>query len=104
VRDAAPGGWKGERGTRQERGYDSKWDKLRLVILRRDLYLCQPCQRIGRPTPATQVDHVKPKAKGGTDDHDNLQGICHDCHKAKTALDMGAKPRPKYDAQGFPVW
>ena len=99
-----PGGWKGERGTRQQRGYGAAWSKLRLVILRRDLYLCQPCRREGRPTPAAAVDHIKPKAKGGTDDHDNLQGICLEHHKAKSATDMAPKPRLKYDANGWPIW
>ena len=43
-------------------------------------------------TPATQVDHIKPKAKGGTDDWDNLQSICDRCHDAKTKQDMGVRP------------
>ena len=51
-----------------------------------------PCKRVGRATPATQVDHIKPKAKGGTDDWDNLQSICDRCHDAKTKQDMGARP------------
>lgn len=34
--------------------------------------------------PATEVDHITPKASGGTDDPANLQGICKACHRAKT--------------------
>jgi 5-methylcytosine-specific restriction protein A len=30
------------------------------------------------------VDHIKPKANGGTDDETNLQSICEACHKEKT--------------------
>jgi 5-methylcytosine-specific restriction protein A len=61
----------------------------------------------GRPTPATQVDHIKPKAKGGTDDDDNLQSICHDCHTEKTRIEsaeaQGYKPKPKIGTDGWPM-
>ncbi|CAG9197057.1 putative enzyme [Burkholderia vietnamiensis] len=36
-------------------------------------------------TSGTSVDHVVPKAKGGTDRDENLQAICNGCHAAKTA-------------------
>lgn len=87
-------GWHGERGTSTERGYGSKWRKLRKMAMDRDDWLCQPCQRKGRVTPATQCDHVTPKHKGGTDDLHNLQGICQSCHKRKTQ-------RESHGAQGF---
>ena len=102
-------GWVG-RGSRHERGYGAQWQKARLVILARDLYLCQPCKTQGRTTPAKQVDHIKPKASGGTDDHDNLQAICEDCHKAKTAREAAEaagrpmKRRLQFDAHGNPIW
>lgn len=70
--------------SRHERGYDFRWTKLRLVILARDMYLCQTCDANGRPTTATAVDHILAKAKGGTDDEANLQAICHDCHNTKS--------------------
>ena len=108
--------WSGNRGTRQERGYGASWDKLRLTILKRDMYLCQACSRDGRVTPLCvrpydhAVDHIKPKAKGGEDYHDNLQSLCKPCHDAKSLGEAtegrGAqvRPRTKYDAQGFPIW
>jgi len=37
--------------------------------------------------PSTEVDHIVSKAKGGTDEPGNLQGICEPCHKAKTESD-----------------
>lgn len=64
----------------------------------------------GRPTPATEVDHIKPKAKGGTEDDDNLQAICHTCHVDKTQAEAAEaqgktiRPKTKYDAQGHPIW
>ena len=72
-------------GNRHARGYGTAWDKLRKAIMQRDKGLCQPCLRSGRPEKAAQVDHIIPKAQGGTDDHHNLQSICTACHKAKTA-------------------
>lgn len=73
------------KGNRHERGYGTKWDKLRKKILRRDNFLCQPCYNNNKLTPAEQVDHVVPKARGGTDEHSNLQSICLTCHNKKTA-------------------
>lgn len=57
--------------------------------MRRDQGLCQVCRQAGRVTPATQVDHVVPKAEGGTDDEGNLQAICPACHRAKTGREAG---------------
>jgi 5-methylcytosine-specific restriction enzyme A len=75
------------RGTRHERGYGTAWDKLRLVVLERDCGLCQPCRSEQRVAAGTIVDHIKPKAEGGTDDLANLQTICAACHAIKTAAE-----------------
>src|SRR5262245_40732128 len=80
-------GWADRRTSRHERGYGTAWDKLRTRILERDHGICQPCQGAGRLTLASQVDHIKPKADGGTDDEANLQAICKPCHDAKTAAE-----------------
>lgn len=89
--------------SRHERGYGTAWDKLRKVILTRDKYLCQPCLRKGRVHPATQVDHILPKAKGGTDEAANLQGICKPCHDAKTLVDEGHRVKVRISIDGWPV-
>jgi 5-methylcytosine-specific restriction protein A len=91
------------RQSRHERGYGSDWDKTRARILKRDRGLCIPCLMGGRPAPATQVDHIKPKAKGGTDADDNLQSICDDCHKAKTAADEGRTLKRSIGLDGWPA-
>ncbi len=73
--------------SRHERGYGTKWDKLRAVILTRDMHLCQQCLREGRAAEAKTVDHITPKAHGGTDAESNLQSLCWPCHYRKTATE-----------------
>ena len=96
--------------SRHERGYGSAWVKTRDRIMVRDKHLCQPCLRKGRPTPATAVDHIKPKAKGGIDDEDNLEATCAPCHAAKTTAEAAEaqgrsiRPRTTFDKQGNPIW
>ena len=33
--------------------------------------------------PATEVDHVRPRSRGGTDDDSNLTGACRPCNMSK---------------------
>lgn len=40
-----------------------------------------------------EVDHIVPRALGGTNDPDNLQTLCAECHKGKSAADVGAMAR-----------
>ncbi|MGK3335011.1 HNH endonuclease, partial [Escherichia coli] len=47
--------------------------------------LCQLCLRAGVVREAKTVDHIIPKAHGGSDADSNLQSLCWPCHKAKTA-------------------
>jgi 5-methylcytosine-specific restriction enzyme A len=103
----ANGKWQGK-ASRHERGYGTAWNKIRNAVMQRDQHLCQPCLMMGRPTPAREVDHIIPKSQGGTDDMDNLQCICTECHKDKTQQEArtarGIKPLPQFDAKGWPVW
>src|SRR5690554_5404375 len=104
------------RTSRHERGYGTRWDKLRLRILKRDGYLCQQCLRDGRVTPLAvkpydhAVDHIKSKAQGGSDHPSNLQSLCSPCHdeksqrEAKEGQGSEYRERIEYDANGFPVW
>ncbi|TKI02678.1 HNH endonuclease [Martelella alba] len=82
-------GWEShQRGkSRHERGYGRKWDVIRPRILKRDRHLCQECLRQGRAIPATTVDHIIPKAHGGTDADSNLESLCWPCHRSKTATE-----------------
>ncbi|WP_055108964.1 HNH endonuclease [Paenibacillus ihumii] len=66
--------------------YKSKeWRKCRLVILKRDHYLCQPCLRKGKVTTANTVHHIKPLETHPelALDGDNLESICPTCHNKK---------------------
>jgi 5-methylcytosine-specific restriction enzyme A len=81
------GGWQPDsvRGNRHQRGYGKAWDQLRHQAMTRDCGLCQPCLRNSHTTLATQVDHIVPKAQGGSDTLANLQAICDPCHRTKTS-------------------
>ena len=79
--------WQHKTESSAQRGYGSAWRKLRLLVLRRDAGICQPCKKLGILHPGTEVDHITPKAKGGTDDLDNLQTICAGAHRAKTVVE-----------------
>lgn len=79
--------WGGSRrGSAAERGYGSEWRRLRKLVLKRDGWICRcaDCKSTGRVRNASEVDHVIPKAEGGTDDPSNLVAINSDCHKQKT--------------------
>jgi 5-methylcytosine-specific restriction endonuclease McrA len=49
-------------------------------ILRRDLYKCTYC---GRGDLRLTIDHIVPKARGGTDSWDNLISACTVCNNKK---------------------
>lgn len=59
------------------------WEKTRLRILNRDGYICRQCGNYG-----DTVDHIIPKAKGGTDDDWNLATLCrkHNSEKGDREL------------------
>lgn len=73
-----------KKGNTTKRGYGAAWRRIRSYVLQRDKYLCVPCFDVGRVTEAAEVDHKVPLAEGGTEDVENLQAICTECHKKKT--------------------
>ncbi|CNI84402.1 HNH endonuclease signature motif containing protein [Yersinia enterocolitica] len=73
--------------TRHERGYGANWDKLKPLIKARDKGLCQQCLREGLVVSGTTVDHIIPKAHGGTDEPSNLELLCWPHHRKKTAVE-----------------
>ena len=72
-----------DRGTRQERGYDKTWLKLRAMVLANE-----PLCRVCGTAEAMHVDHIVPLSRGGSRlDMDNLQPICVACHATKTGTE-----------------
>lgn len=64
--------------------YGDTWMAIRRRILLRDSYTCKCC---GLVNITNQVDHIRPLEAGGLNDDGNLQTLCVDCHKAKTATE-----------------
>lgn len=60
------------------KGSTTRWRRLRAFVLVRDGHRCHVCGG-----PATEVDHVVPRALGGTDDLSNLKAICRADNLAK---------------------
>lgn len=61
--------------------------------------MCAMC----RTSVATELDHIKALANGGTNADDNLQGLCAECHEIKTIKDLGQRPRVTIGLDGWPV-
>jgi len=80
-----------KRGTAAQRGYDGRWQRLRLVHLAAHP-LCAMCLAAGRVTAATLVDHILPVRDGGELlSEANLQSLCTECHASKTADDLARR-------------
>lgn len=64
--------------------------ETRQRVALRDGLRCVAC---GRPWVASRdtTDHVIPRWKGGSDDDSNLQSLCVDCGKAKTAAEASER-------------
>ena len=78
------------------------WAARRLQVLRRDPF-CVICRAHGVTRAATDVDHIKALEFGGTDAMDNLQGLCRECHKAKTAKERGHDMKTPVGVDGWPL-
>ena len=65
------------------RGYDSKWQRIRIQILNRDHWRCRYCDKVLEGKDAT-VDHVIALSKGGSQyDPNNLIASCRGCNSSK---------------------
>ena len=69
--------------------------------------LCVECQKHGRIALATELDHIIALTNGGKDfDEDagtNRQGLCADCHEAKTKRDLGHRETQQIGLDGWPM-
>ena len=59
--------------------------KIRQQVLERDNYTCQMCGRTRFDGVKLEVDHIIPVAKGGSDNISNLQTLCRECNRGKSA-------------------
>lgn len=76
------------RGSSSQRGYGVRWQRIRNAFIRAHPVCADPYQLHAQwPCVATDVDHIIPRRRGGTDDEGNLQALCHACHSRKTATD-----------------
>jgi|SRR5690606_5488580 len=83
-------GYDKQRGSASQRGYNAQWRKARKRYLT-EHPLCVECEKNGRLTPATVVDHIIPH-KGDMQlfwDESNWQPLCKPCHDRKTATQDG---------------
>lgn len=64
--------------------YPENWNYIARKYKEKQNFTCEKC---GRKYPAKSkwlhVHHIVPLSKGGTSDIDNLQCLCHKCHKAE---------------------
>lgn len=77
-----PGSWRTDKQTSSQRGYGYKWQKAREAYLSKHP-LCVYCEREGRVTAATVVDHKVPHRgdmKLFWDSDNNWQSLCKPCH------------------------
>lgn len=66
--------------------------------------LCRMCSSNGRITAATVPDHIVPIENGGSDEDSNIQCLCAECHRVKTAADRGYRQGTRFDQQGRVIW
>lgn len=64
-------------GCQLRKGSTREWRKTRARILKAS----PTCAYCGEP--ATEIDHLVPVAKGGTDHLDNLVSACRSCNRSK---------------------
>lgn len=88
-----------KRGTGTKRITGRRLQAMREALFRVDP-LCAECKRNGRTTAATQRDHIVPLFEGGRDDEGNTQGLCHDCHEAKSLAEALRARRPPREGGG----
>jgi len=59
---------------------------VRYLVLKRARFRCELCG-ISASERALEVDHIKPRKHGGTDEPENLQALCWKCNGGKGASD-----------------
>lgn len=92
------------RGNANARGYGRKWRKAREQFLQQHP-LCVFCQRRGRVTAATVVDHIVPH-RGDLKlfwRRSNWQSLCKPCHDTEKKRIENGGSLPGCDLDGVPT-
>jgi 5-methylcytosine-specific restriction endonuclease McrA len=96
---------------KMRRQYDTtRWRRLVKWFLNNHP-LCVLCSQIGKDTPATIGDHIKPWRMGKTDqerddlfwDVNNLQALCAPCHSAAKRIQEHHGYSQACDINGNPI-
>ena len=85
-----------KRGNFRERGYTTRWDKLRKHWLIRHP-LCVMCAAINKSVAAQVVDHIIPHRGDQVLmwDEANFQSLCSSHHNEKTAREVAERKRER---------
>jgi 5-methylcytosine-specific restriction protein A len=68
-----------DRDPNSNKRYGRSWARIRAAFLSANP-LCERCKRDGRLTPAEMAHHKVRLTDGGTNDWNNLQALCQECH------------------------
>jgi 5-methylcytosine-specific restriction endonuclease McrA len=70
------------------------------IIANREGRCCRKCgEKRGTSYAWLHLDHIEPLADGGTPTEENLQLLCPDCHKAKTAAEAAIRAQRRKEAK-----
>lgn len=96
--------WRKDKRGSTQRGYGSRWQRARKIFLSQHP-LCVYCERQGKVTAATVVDHIKPH-KGDQElfwDTNNWQPLCKQCHDSIKAREENGNAVTAFGVDGLPV-
>lgn len=88
--------------TQTERIRGRTLQRLRGRIMQ-DQPLCKMCDEKGFVTQGAELDHILPLFKGGNNDDENLQMLCIECHRQKSANDLDMIYKPTIGVDGWPI-
>jgi len=61
--------------------------RIRFEVFKRDKFTCQYCGKKS-PDVILEVDHIKPKSKGGADEILNFITSCYECNRGKSDIQL----------------